>query len=130
MKYRAVLPALTLCLGMLNACGAVRPNKYYQLTVPDDRMSGAARAFPVTLVLGPDARPRSCIEKTRSFTHQMGWRSGQYQYHRWAEPPPEMIHDVLLRKLQLSGHSSRFIPCAVTCAATISSADVCMTSGR
>ena len=88
---------------MLNACGAVRPNKYYQLTVPDDRMSGAARAFPVTLVLGPITSSELYREDQIVYTSD-GLAMGQYQYHRWAEPPPEMIHDVLLRKLQLSGH--------------------------
>jgi ABC-type uncharacterized transport system auxiliary subunit len=28
---------------------------------------------------------------------------GKYEYQRWAEPPSEMINDVLLRELQLSG---------------------------
>ena len=28
---------------------------------------------------------------------------GTYEYHRWAEPPSQMIDDVLLRELRLSG---------------------------
>ena len=29
---------------------------------------------------------------------------GTYEYRRWAEPPTEMINDVLLRELQRAGH--------------------------
>lgn len=32
-----------------------------------------------------------------------GQEMGTYEYHRWAEPPPEMIEDLLLQELQASG---------------------------
>ena len=36
MNHRAIYPMLMLGLGMLSACGAARPSKYYELTVPGD----------------------------------------------------------------------------------------------
>jgi len=54
VKQRIVLLTLILYLGMLNGCGAARPSKFYQLTVPSEKASGADPApYPVTLVLGP-----------------------------------------------------------------------------
>jgi ABC-type uncharacterized transport system auxiliary subunit len=103
MKYRTIFPAFMLCLGTLNGCGAARPSKFYQLTVPGDRTSGAAPApYPVTLVLGPITSSDLYRDDQIVYTSD-GQAMGQYQYHRWAEPPPEMIHDVLLRELQVSG---------------------------
>jgi ABC-type uncharacterized transport system auxiliary subunit len=102
MKNRTILAALMLWLGMLNGCGAARPNKFYQLTAPDDRTSGAGPApYPVTLMLDPIAS--SSMYRGDQIVYSNGQAMGQYQYHRWAESPPEMIHDVLLRELQLSG---------------------------
>jgi ABC-type uncharacterized transport system auxiliary subunit len=102
MKNRTILAALMLWLGMLNGCGATRSNKFYQLTAPDDRTSGAGPApYPVTLMLDPIAS--SSMYRGDQIVYSNGQAMGQYQYHRWAESPPEMIHDVLLRELQLSG---------------------------
>jgi hypothetical protein len=41
MQSKIIFPALMLCLGMLNACGATRPSKFYELTAASDRASGA-----------------------------------------------------------------------------------------
>src|SRR5207245_3133925 len=50
---RALIMAVALAAGLLNGCGATRPSKYYQLTVPAD--AGAVEkpdAVPVPLLLG------------------------------------------------------------------------------
>jgi len=41
MKHRTIFAALMLCLGTLNGCGAARPSKFYQLTLPNDKTPGA-----------------------------------------------------------------------------------------
>lgn len=103
MKHRTIFPALMLCLGMLNGCGAARPSKYYQLTVPSDRTSGADPApYPVTLLLGRITSSRLYRDDHIVYTSN-GQAMGTYEYHRWAEPPSDMINDVLLRELQASG---------------------------
>src|ERR1700739_121943 len=53
MARRALITAAALTLGLLSGCGATRPAKYYQLTVPTE--PGAVQrgdAVPVTLLLG------------------------------------------------------------------------------
>src|SRR6266478_2973556 len=43
-----------LCAALLAGCGAARPSKYYQLTVPgNDSADPPGDAFPVTIVMGP-----------------------------------------------------------------------------
>jgi ABC-type uncharacterized transport system auxiliary subunit len=102
MKRKFIFPALMLCLGILNGCGATRPSKFYQLTLPNDKTSGADPApFPVTLLLGPITTSHLYRDDHIVYTSN-GEGMGIYEYQRWAEPPSEMISDVLLRELQES----------------------------
>jgi ABC-type uncharacterized transport system auxiliary subunit len=100
MKRKFIFPALMLCLGILNGCGATRPSKFYQLTPPNDKTPGADPApFPVTLLLGPITTSHLYRDDHIVYTSN-GEAMGTYEYHRWAEPPSELISDVLLRELQ------------------------------
>jgi ABC-type uncharacterized transport system auxiliary subunit len=100
MKRKLIFSALMLCLGILNGCGAARPSKFYQLTPPSDKTSGADPApFPVTLLLGPITTSHLYRDDHIVYTSN-GEAMGTYEYQRWAEPPSEMISDVLLRELQ------------------------------
>ena len=102
MKRKFIFPALMLCLGILNGCGAARPSKFYQLTLPNDKTPGAnATPFPVTLLVGPITTSHLYRDDHIVYTSN-GETMGTYEYQRWAEPPSEMISDVLLRRLQLS----------------------------
>jgi ABC-type uncharacterized transport system auxiliary subunit len=103
MKNTFLLFALTLSLGVLAGCGAARPNKFYQITVPPDTGQGSHPApFPVTLLVGPIKASQLYREDHIVYTSE-AQAVGTYQYHRWAEPPTEMIRDVLSRELRLSG---------------------------
>ena len=102
MKRKFIFPALMLCLGILNGCGAARPSKFYQLTLPNDKTPGAdPPPFPVTLLLGPITTSHLYRDDHIVYTSN-GEAMGTYEYQRWAEPPSEMISDVLLRELQES----------------------------
>jgi ABC-type uncharacterized transport system auxiliary subunit len=102
MKRKFIFPALMLCLGILNGCGAARPSKFYQLTPPKDKAPAADPApFPVTLLLGPITTSHLYRDDHIVYTSN-GEAMGTYEYQRWAEPPSEMICDVLLRELQES----------------------------
>src|SRR5260370_22588219 len=91
-----------LCLGILNGCGAARPSKFYQLTLPNDKASGADPApFPVTLLLGPITTSHLYRDGHIVYTSS-GEAMGIYEYQRWAEPESEMISDVLLQELKES----------------------------
>src|SRR5260221_9072611 len=99
---KIIFTALALCLGVLNGCGATRPSKYYQLTVPSDKTSSAEPApYPVTLLLGPIVTSNLYRDDRIVYTSG-GEAMGTYEFQRWAEPPAEMIKDVLLRELQAS----------------------------
>jgi ABC-type uncharacterized transport system auxiliary subunit len=102
LKLKIIFPALILCLGILNGCGAARPSKFYQLTPPNDKTAGADPApFPVTLLLGPITTSHLYRDDHIVYTSN-GETMGTYEYQRWSEPPSEMISDVLLRELQES----------------------------
>jgi len=100
---KALITAVALMIGFLSGCGAARPSKYYQLTVPTD--TGAvekADAVPVTLLLG--ALMTSHLYREDRIVYGNGSEQlGAYEYQRWAEPPTEMIQEVLLRELRASG---------------------------
>ncbi len=100
---RALITAVALMVGLLSGCGAARPSMYYQLTVRAD--AGALEkpdAVPVTLLLG--ALMTSHLYREDRIVYGNGPEQlGTYEYQRWAEPPTEMIQEVLLRELRASG---------------------------
>ncbi len=100
---RRFITIAALSAGLLAGCGAARPSKYYQLTVPGDVTPVAERApYPVTLLLGP-LRASHLYREDHIVFSSSGESMGTYQYQQWAEPPTEMLVDVLLRDLRASG---------------------------
>ncbi len=100
---RTLIMAFALMVGLLSGCGATRPSKYYQLTVPAD--PGAvekADGVPVTLLLGA-LMTSHLYREDRIVYGNDGEQMGTYEYQRWVEPPAEMIQEVLLRELRASG---------------------------
>lgn len=98
--FLLVIAALFLC-----ACGATRPSKYYQLTIPGDAPAGQAAdppPAPVTLLVG-NLFASDLYREDRIVYSTAGEQMGTYEYERWAEPPTEMIQEVLLRELRSSG---------------------------
>ena len=93
----------SLCAVLLAGCGAARPSKYYQLTVPsNDGADPPGDAFPVTIVMGPLLSSHLYREDHIVYSSN-GEAMGTYEYQRWAEPPTEMIEEVLFRALRSSG---------------------------
>jgi ABC-type uncharacterized transport system auxiliary subunit len=83
-------------------CGAARPVKYYQLTVPGDMSSAAdASAFPVILLVGPLTGSR--LYRDDRIVYSSGEEMGMYETQRWASAPTEMLQEVLFRELRASG---------------------------
>ena len=103
MNHKVIFPALLLSLAVLNGCGAARPSKFYKLTVPGESTAGADPApYRVILLLGPITTSNLYRDDHIIYTSS-GQATGTYEYHRWAEPPAEMINDILLRDLRASG---------------------------
>ena len=96
-------PVFLLCVWLAAGCGAARPSKYYELTVPGSSGADpAGDAFPVTIVMGPLISSHLYREDHIVYGSNAE-AMGTYEYQRWAEPPTEMIQDVLLRALRSSG---------------------------
>ena len=101
-RRAAVLLCATVAV-FLGGCGAARPNKYYQLTLPRDPAPGpAASPAPVTLLVG-NLLASHLYREDRIVYSTAGEQMGTYEYQRWAEPPAEMVAEVLLRALRASG---------------------------
>ena len=99
MRYPIIF---SLCV-LLAGCGATRPSKYYQLTVPGNNSADPpGDAFPVTLVMGPLLSSHLYREDHIVYSSDRE-AMGTYEFQRWAEPPTEMIEDVLFRALRSSG---------------------------
>jgi ABC-type uncharacterized transport system auxiliary subunit len=102
MKGKVVCIA-ALSAGLLAGCGAARPSKYYQLTIPGESAQAADPVpFPVTLLVGP-FRASHLYREDQIVYSMSGENMGTYEYQRWAEPPTEMLREVLMRELRTSG---------------------------
>jgi len=102
-KLALGLLAVSLAAFLAAGCGAARPSKYYQLTVPGDAAPAVdPNAFPVDLLIGRITAPELYREDQIVYSSG-GENMGTYEYQRWAEPPIEMIQEVLLRQLRGSG---------------------------
>jgi ABC-type uncharacterized transport system auxiliary subunit len=108
VRERRVFRKLSLCLLALTVslaagCGAARPSKYYQLTIPGDLAPAAnPNPVPVTLLIGRITGP--ALYREDEIVYSSGGEGmGTYEYHRWAEPPTEMIAEIMLRQLRASG---------------------------
>lgn len=87
----------------LSGCGAARPSKYYQLTVPKEMVTApAGDAAPVTLLVG-NLLTSHLYREDRIVYSSGGGQMGTYEYQRWTEPPAEMVEEVLVRELRASG---------------------------
>ncbi len=102
----ALVASMTLgavaLIGIGAGCGAARPVKYYQLTVPGDMTTPSdASALPITLVVGP--LTGSHLYRDDRIVYSSGESMGTYDAHRWSSPPTEMLQEVLFRELRASG---------------------------
>jgi ABC-type uncharacterized transport system auxiliary subunit len=89
-------------IAVASGCGAARPVKYYQLTVPGDMTTPSdGNALPITLVVGP--LTGSHLYRDDRIVYSSGESMGTYDAHRWSSPPTEMLQEVLFRELRASG---------------------------
>jgi ABC-type uncharacterized transport system auxiliary subunit len=88
--------------GILSACGAARPTKYYVLDVPAPPTSQPSAPLPVSLLV---ARPiTSHLYRDDRIVFGAGpVELGTYEFERWAQSPADMIQDLLVSYLRASG---------------------------
>jgi ABC-type uncharacterized transport system auxiliary subunit len=105
-RRRATVPVFVTLVLFASACGQARPTKYYHLAFPHDPSSARAKAndlLPVTLLVG-HLRASHLYREDRIVYAGRSEQVGTYEYRRWAEPPTEMIEQMLLRELRATGH--------------------------
>jgi ABC-type uncharacterized transport system auxiliary subunit len=97
-----VTAAICFIAVLAAGCGAARPVKYYQLTIPGDMTTQTdANAFPITLLVGP--LTGSHLYRDDRIVYSSGETMGTYDTQRWSSPPTEMLQEVLFRELRASG---------------------------
>ncbi|HEV2388931.1 MAG TPA: ABC-type transport auxiliary lipoprotein family protein [Candidatus Acidoferrales bacterium] len=95
--------ALALATAALAACGAGRPTRYYQLSIPAAPAAlPSADAYPVSLLVERLTAPE--LYRGADMVYRTGPEElGIYEYHRWAASPAEMLGMILVRRLRESG---------------------------
>ncbi len=104
MRHVIGIGAIAVLVAGLTACGgASRPSKYYQLQVPAASPPAAGSdPYPVALLVGRFTAPH--LYRDARIVYRTGSEQlGTYQYHRWAEPPTEMLEAILMRLLREAG---------------------------
>jgi len=102
-SWAALLVAAALMVTSLAGCGATRTSRYYELSVPPEpEPAEHADATPVTILVGLLMTSHLYREDRIVFGNGPE-ELGTYEYHRWAEPPAEMIQEVLVRELRITG---------------------------
>jgi ABC-type uncharacterized transport system auxiliary subunit len=101
-----IATAVLMLVGVLCSCGTVPATKYYQLKSPTETNSAAAGdTLPITLLVGP-LKASHLYREDRLVYATESEEMGTYQTHRWAQPPTEMVQELLWRSLRASGRYS------------------------
>lgn len=102
MRKSVQVITTALVLAICSSCGATRPSRYYQLSVPPiTGVELASNPYSATLLVAPLAA--SHLYREDRVVYSTGSEMGTYAYQQWAEPPTEMLQDLLIRKLRDSG---------------------------
>ena len=102
MGARAAVMVLAIVVEMICGCAAVPQSKYYQLTGPVEVSSVAVGdPIPVTLLVGP-LKASHLYREDRLVYASSNAEMGTYDVHRWAEPPTEMMRELLWRSIRAS----------------------------
>jgi cholesterol transport system auxiliary component len=87
---------------LLAACGAPRAIKYYVIDLPPAPAPAATASFPFTLLVGRITA--SHLYHDDRLVYGSGpVQLGTYEYDRWAEPPADMVQDLLISTLRSTG---------------------------
>lgn len=99
---RRLIPTFFLTLCIAAGCTTARAPRYYHLTPPPITPQANTQQFPVTILVGRLSAPR-ILKDDRVVYGMAGVEMGVDEYHRWTEPPTEMIEQLLVERLRRSG---------------------------
>ena len=101
-RSRTQLAAMIFSLICLMGCAASRPMKYYVLDPGPVPSPQGAPTYPVTLLVGRVSA--SHLFRDDRLVYGSGpVQLGVYSYDRWAEPPADMLQDLLVSNLRSTG---------------------------
>ena len=92
-----------LLAGVVAGCGASRPVKYYVLDVGPAPAVAPARAGSRHASGFAHHRFASVSRRPPRLWQRRPCSSGTYEYERWAEPPAELMQDMVITSLRSSG---------------------------
>jgi ABC-type uncharacterized transport system auxiliary subunit len=95
------LAAFGACAVLLSGCAPPKPIKYYQVTYPSKSFV-APDALDASLLIRPFEASHLYLDDKIVYgfdTPEMG----TYEYHRWSEPPVEILQNALVRGLRSTG---------------------------
>ena len=100
MKRLATFAIFTICVAA--GCTTARSPRYYFLSAPPVSATPNASSFPVTILVGRLSAPR-ILRDDRVVYGMTAVEMGVDEYHRWTEPPTEMMEQLLVQHLRRSG---------------------------
>ncbi len=96
------LTSLMMLAIVAAGCGAPRPIKYYVIDATPAAASSTPAQIPVVLLVGRFTA--SHLYRDDRLIYGSGpVELGTYEYDRWAEPPADMIQNLLIADLRASG---------------------------
>lgn len=99
-RWMATAMLASACV--ISACGGgARPSKFYALEVPAATAT-AGEPYPVSIMVGRMTASH-LLRDDRIVYRTAGLQMGTYNYHRWAEPPTDMLEAMITRLLRSSG---------------------------
>ncbi len=96
------LTSLMMLAIVVAGCGAPRPIKYYVIDATPAAASSTPAQIPVVLLVGRFTA--SHLYRDDRLIYGSGpVELGTYEYDRWAEPPADMVQNLLIADLRASG---------------------------
>ena len=92
--------AFVACIA--SGCATARAPRYYYLSAPSIAAKPGVSPFPITILVGRLSAPR-ILRDDRVVYGMTEVEMGVDEYHRWTEPPTEMIEQLLVTHLRGSG---------------------------
>jgi len=100
MKRLATFAIITICAAA--GCTTARSPRYYFLSAPPASAAPNTPSFAVTILVGRLSAPR-ILRDDRVVYGMTDVEMGVDEYHRWTEPPTEMMEQLLVQHLRRSG---------------------------
>jgi len=100
MKRLVSWTIFLVCLA--SGCTTARAPRYYRLNLLPAATQSNASPFQVSILVGRLSAPR-ILRDDRVVYGMSDVELGVDEYHRWTEPPTEMIEDLLVQQLRHSG---------------------------